>query len=258
MMNLMIRFGIASAMLISSTAYAADPDNGWYAGFLVGGSYLEGIDLNLSKFPSLPFVTYIPQTTTVNPLFPLLSGLTVNSPTVTYKVGFNGGIAVGYRWCENYRFEGELNLAGNQIEKIQIPTIGAIRRHQNPYGLSLSGGTGMLAALFNAYYDFYTPGSDSSFVPYVGIGIGYAYFRTNFSLQQYGVYIGQSRVSGSTTAPVGQGIIGLSYFIDETISVGADFRYLTSNNINNFNGRVAIESLNFVMNFSFDQPEQAA
>ncbi|MGQ3889364.1 outer membrane protein [Legionella sp. CNM-1927-20] len=258
-MNFIMRFGIVSAMLLSSTAYAVDPDDGWYAGFIVGGSYLEGIDVNLVNIPSLPFVSLIPLTLTPHPLIPLLPLIPANSTsTVTYRVGINGGIHVGYRWCENYRFEGQLNINGNKIQKVQIPGIGPVRRHQNIYGLSLGGSTGMLAGLFNAYYDFYTPGSETSFIPYVGIGIGYAYFRTNFSLQQYGNYISGSRVKDSTTAPVGQGIIGISYFIDETISVGADFRYLTSNNISNFNGRVAIASLNFVMNFSFDQPEQAS
>jgi opacity protein-like surface antigen len=254
-MNLITRLGFVSAMLLSSTTYAAEPDNGWYAGFIAGGSYIEGINLNLLNLPSLTFVSLVPITLAPNPLIPLLPTVVANSTNeINYSVGGNGAIQVGYRWCENYRFEGELNFGGSKISEVQFPVFGPIRRHQNPYGLSLTGSTGMLAALFNAYYDFYTPGSDSNFVPYVGIGIGYAYFRTNFGLQQYGTYISGSRFKESTTAPVGQGILGVSYFIDETISVGADFRYLTSNNINDFNGRVTMASLNFVMNFGFDQP----
>ncbi|STX28665.1 opacity protein-like surface antigen [Legionella beliardensis] len=240
-MNLIMRLSIASTMLASSAIYAAEPDDGWYAGFMIGGSYLNNIDVNISTLPLLTI------TTTTLP-----SNLTTE---FTYKVGFNGGFQAGYRWCENYRFEGQLYINYNKLEKVQFPIIGPIRSHQNPLGLSVSGNTGMLAGFFNAYYDFYTPGSATNVVPYAGIGIGYSYLRTKFNLYQFGNVITGTDFQESTTAPVGQGILGISYFFDDTISFGADFRYLTTNKISDLNGgRVALGSLNLFMNFGFDQP----
>ncbi|WP_419420919.1 outer membrane protein [Legionella sp. D16C41] len=240
-MNLIRRLSIISTLLVSTTTFAADPDDGWYAGLLFGASFLNNIGVNFgNNFLFNTFGINLPNTT---------------GPQVDYSIGGDIAGQVGYRWCGNYRFEGELYFNFNPIEKLQIPTLQPIRKHQNSLGYSLKGSTGLLAGFFNAYYDFYTPGSDSNFVPYIGLGIGYAYFRTSVSLYYLGTYVGGSRFQDSTTTPIGQGILGASYFIDETLSIGLDFRYLTTRNISDLNGRVTLESINFLINFGFDQPE---
>ena len=239
-MNLIARLSIAGAMLASSTIYSAEPDDGWYVGLMVGASNLTSS--NVSIVNSAPLIT---------PFFPSFR------TRFTNQIGFNGAGYAGYRWCENYRLEGEIYANFNNLERIQLPGIGPIRRHLSPLGFRINGNTIMVAGLFNGYYDFYIPGSDSSLVPYAGIGIGYAYLRTKFELYRFRHLILGSQLDRLTSAPIGQGILGVNYFFDESAAAGVDLRYLTTNTIKHLNnGRISVISFNFNLNFSFDQPMQ--
>src|SRR4051812_37407558 len=118
-MNLVARLSIASAMLISSTSYAVEPDDGWYAGLMIGGSYLNKIDLELP-------ITY--------PLaqLGLLAVFTHDNNTqISYNIGINGGFQFGYRWCDNFRFEGQLYTNYNVINRLKFPGLPPIKQHRD-------------------------------------------------------------------------------------------------------------------------------
>ncbi|MCA0403601.1 MAG: hypothetical protein LCH30_07345 [Proteobacteria bacterium] len=138
----------------------------------------------------------------------------------------------------------------------------------------MSGQTIMGAAFFNVYYDFWDEDNDPSFIPYVGLGIGYSTIRNSLSYSiplvtdPYGTVvtgnamIGDQYVAARTkkysinaSAPLGQGIVGVNYFFSDSTSLGLDYRYMISSVVSKFGSRVTLNTLNLNLNFSFDDSE---
>jgi opacity protein-like surface antigen len=236
-MNFFSKGSIAGLVLASGVVFAAEPAEGWYAGFFAGPSYAPSVNFNINN----PFST--------NPLWGKL----------TYDVLANGGGQVGYR-CYKFRYEGELVFNTNNFDSLSINNF-TIGNNQGARGLSIKGSTSLLAGLFNAYYEFYDEDySETKFVPYVGLGIGYAYVRNKldfyYNSPQFNrvFLLNSNNNSESSSAAIGQGILGLSYFFNDNVSLGTDLRYMSTRKITRFDSRVEAVTWNFLMNFSFDQP----
>lgn len=229
-------------MLASSSVFAVEPAMGWYAGFMLGASYA----------PSQDFTIYNT---------PFFQGPRVAN--VSYNILGNFGGQFGYR-CNKFRYEAELVYNRNKIKDI---TVGGFTLNNDPTAVlfpaggnirtRIKGNTSLAAAFFNAYYEFYDEDyAETSFVPYVGLGLGYANVKNNASFETWIDPIHTHyRNSVSGNAPIGQAILGINYFFSDNVSLGTDFRYMKSKNINAFDSSVSIGTWNIlVMNFSFDQP----
>lgn len=233
-MNFFSKASITGLMFVSTAVFAAEPAEGWYAGFMLGPSYTPNINRNI----------------------------TINNPIITstlpgrlsYDILGNLGIQFGFR-CNKFRYEGELNYNYNTFDKLKLGGF-ELTTDPNLVGLSMKGYTGIGSALFNAYYEFYDEEySATKFVPYIGLGIGYAQLNSSLNLYFNGTQLNRTTRTRSADAPVAQGILGINYFFTDNVSLGTDFRYLTTNNIKAYNdSRVSYASWNLVMNFSFDKP----
>ncbi|MDP1604815.1 MAG: outer membrane beta-barrel protein [Legionella sp.] len=247
-MNFLSKCGIAGLMFASSGVFAAEPAMGWYAGIFAGPSFA----------PSRKFDIYSPFFTTT----PLLGKL-------SYGVLANGGGQLGYR-CNKFRFEGELVYNANNFDELTVNGFTITNNQERP-GLSIRGKTSFTAGLFNAYYEFYDEDySETQFVPYIGLGVGYAHIRNTLDFYYYSPYyyinravlINRNRNSESTNSAIGQAIIGINYFFNDSISLGTDFRYMSTGSIGTLDSRITsrntsrvqVGTWNFLLNFSFDQP----
>lgn len=115
---------------------------------------------------------------------------------IQFNPGIAGGAALGYKFENNIRVEGEVAVRRNKIRHIDI--------HANTY-----------SAMGNVYYDFE---NDSDFTPYIGAGAGYA--KTEASMK-----IGHTNISGSKNGFAYQGIGGVSYKIADKTHLGLEYRY---------------------------------
>lgn len=228
----------ASLLLASSTAFAVEPAEGWYAGFMAGASYA----------PSTNYTFYPPFSPTFTPF--------ITTPVVTklsYHVLANGAGQVGFR-CNKFRYEGELVFNTNNYNKLNI---GGLTIDDKPgiFGLKMEGNTSMVAGIFNVFYEFYDEDySATKWVPYIGAGLGYAYVRNKLDFYLDGVRLNLPDNSRSNSAPIGQAIAGISYFFNDNISLGTDLRYMGTRKFGTYDARVTVATWNLLMNFSFDQP----
>lgn len=255
-MKTFTRFGLALS-LFSGQVFAANPVGGWYAGFIGEVSYTPNATLTILSIPALnviPPVPVLPPT----PLFPLFPAPPVQGK-INYQVGGGGGGQLGYRFYHCYRLEVEALFNSNIYKSLTIGNvkIGRINSKKTTPGLTIKGRTNLITGMVNAYYDFLSPEADTSFAPYVGLGIGYASIQDNLSFYFNGVETGP-RLKSTKSTTAGQLILGASYFLDDFTSANLDYRYVTTNNISEHNRlyqrdeRFHIHTLNFSMNFAFD------
>ena len=258
-MKQLIKFSLLSSLVLSSSvyasSYASDPVQGFYLGLLGEISHISNIDATVIVNQD-PYVGTI----SVGP------------------VGGGAGGAIGYK-VQSFRFEGELLVNANSFGELKVgnctlisPAVlgpkGICPAAINQYGSSITNGLGFkgtslgIYGLFNAYYDFLPgPSSDRKAIPYIGLGLGYAQIKNTIQIQnnQY-IFSGLTPISVSSSVSksgvAGQGIIGVSYYLDDYAVVGVDFRYLTSSNsqktnTSNSNGsRFGVSTINFVGSFA--------
>ncbi len=183
--------------------------------------------------------------------------------TIKYNpVGGGGGAVLGYRIYQ-FRIEGEalynrisadtltVGTCTLQSSTLRVPTGSCFNPVYSNWGFN--GSTSVFYGLINGYYDFVMDSVEPTVIPYVGLGLGVAQVKTqanfvfNYNVNSYG-----RGVTKSTSAA--QGIIGVSYLIDDLTWIAMDYRYLTTNKLDTFdNSRYAINSLNFMINFTFDR-----
>lgn len=248
-MNYYSRAALFGLLLMNSSAFSANPVLGWYGGFIAG----------VSRVPNVSNIIYVD---------PNLA-LTANA-ALSYKVLGGGGGQIGYRW-EKFRVEGEVLYNVNYFNQLQLTnlSVGGIPLPDVTFKNStrtsqprITGSTYFVAGMFNAFYDFYTRGSDSEWSPYLGLGLGYATAKSHMN---FPCNIAQHQlcslleVSDSSSAAMGQGIIGVSYWADDFTAVALDFRYMTTNKINLSDNNISSNqykiqayTLNLVLNFTFD------
>lgn len=215
-----IIFGLSTLLFLNSAVHAISPVGGTYLGIMVGGSYI----------PKTSYVFTHPTTKTT------LTG------TVTHSLFGDGALSLGNRFCDQYRVEGELLIDYNPYN--QLTANGVTFNKKQKTGIGMRGNTTMGAIMVNGFYDFFTPGGMSSFVPYVGIGLGYSRILNKITFFNNNVAVPGATASSTVTSPAGQGVIGASYFLDDFSAFSLDYRYLTTQSIAPLNQRLKLSSLN--------------
>ena len=232
-MKTLIPLGIAGA-LFTSSSLAFNPVCGWYAGFIVGGSYAPDVDFTVTAHP---FYT--------TPL----------RGEIDYRFGFGGGAQLGYRVYEHFRVEAQALYYSNEFSKLTINGE-VVPRHGShaPPGLSMHGRSNLMGGFINAYYEFMSQcDDDNRMVPYIGLGIGYTSLKNSVVFYFDDLRLIPTDVSSTQSGPGAQGIIGFSYFLDDYTTASLDYRYIATNSITDFNNsRYALHTLNLTMNFAFD------
>ncbi|MDR3441715.1 MAG: OmpW family outer membrane protein [Legionella sp.] len=252
-MKQLIKFSLISSLVLSSSvyggAYASDPVEGFYLGLLGEISHISNIDATV-------LVNQNPYTGKIS----------------VGPVGGGAGGAIGYK-VQSFRFEGELLVNANSFGELKVGTCtlispavlgpqGICPDFVRANGLGFKGTSLGIYGLFNAYYDFLPgPSSDRKAIPYIGLGLGYAQIKNTIQIQnnQY-AFAGLTPISVNSSVSksgvAGQGILGVSYYLDDYAVVGVDFRYLTSSNsqktnTSNSNGsRFGVSTINFVGSFA--------
>lgn len=241
------RMNLASLMLASASAFSTIPVEGWYAGGMGAISYLPQVDATI-----------------INPV----TGTALTTAELTYSLGGGGGGQIGYRWCY-FRFEGQLFLDTNPYDKLSAGGV-AIKTHYIPllttpagaFSLRMNGYTDVAAAFFNGYWELYDEDNDPSIIPYLGLGIGYAYIQNKITINTFVPPLAPGLPSFTFTAsdsedndtPIAQLILGASYFFTESLSLSTDYRYLTTKTIQvgPITNRLKLHTVNFSLNYSFD------
>jgi hypothetical protein len=246
---------LLAAALVSSPLYALQPISGAYGGVIIGGSYMFSVDVpNLNPL-MLDWVTTYPG------LGPYLASLnaTVNQNS-TYKLnyGFMGtlGLQIGFR-CDNFRAEGQFLFNANPVRSLSINSVKIDNnRRETAYP---SGQTSIIGGLANFYYDF-IPNTDCdvNLAPFVGFGVGYVSIQNNFNFNYNKMQLNTTSISRSASAPAGQVIAGLLYFLDDYSYFGLDCRLFSTTNVspaypfNKTNINYAFISGNLTFNGHFD------
>lgn len=220
--------------LLSHVLCAANPVNGWYFGLITGGTVPLTMD------------------------FKGINALTGTTSTgrLSYNLGAEIGGQIGYR-CNQLRFEAEGLYNYNSYGQFQIDSQIFTRRDQLAAGVPVRfiGNEALGAGILNGYYDFNQFSYRTNFVPYLGLGIGYAYVSNQLQLLANDVpFLDAGKSYGS---PLGQAIIGAEYFVDNTAAISVDYRFIAlsgnpQNIILNSNSNLLINSLNLTLNFSFE------
>ena len=126
------------------------------------------------------------------------------------KTGYLGGLAMGLK-NDYFRAELEAGYTKSDIDEVTY------------HGLVLNGVGGDVKAysiLANFYYDL--DYFHSNFMPYIGIGLGSVHVDEDTETEN------GYKLDGNFGAFAGQGIAGLKYYFNRTLSVSLDYRYFIS------------------------------
>jgi opacity protein-like surface antigen len=215
--------------LITTQTFATNPIPGWYGGLEFGGSLANKSTVTL-----------------YNPLF-----APPNSSALSYGFGGHGGFQLGYR-MNHFRLEGELDYNYNPLSKLTVNGV-VIPKKNNTALISFEGNQRLISGLFNAYYDFSSNDDEMSFIPYIGLGLGYSQVQHKVNTYTAGALLPISSVDTvKTSQPVGQVIVGGNYFLDDFTSFGLDYRYMSTNTNKTNHIKTQVQSINIVFNFAFD------
>jgi len=121
-----------------------------------------------------------------------------------HDTGHIGVLSLGHAYANGFRGEIELGQRRNGIDES---------------GSTKTGGSSkVLSGMINGYYDFAT---GTSFIPYLGAGIGVGRIEVNTDP------VGTSNVRSSGTGIGVQGIAGVGYQIDDNWTGSLEYRYYT-------------------------------
>ena len=165
-------------------------------------------------------------------------------------MGAIGG-QLGYR-CGKYRFEGQYFYNNNPYKSLELGNITIFAPSSSP-DFRIEGSTDSGFGMFNGFYDFLPNDPRSNLVPYLGVGVGYAYVSNNLTVYYNDVNLYAAHVKEATSSAAGQGIVGMSYFLDDFASFALDFRYLTTTaKTKLLDSRLQVYSLNLSFNGAFN------
>jgi len=234
--------------MVSITAHAfLNPEPAWYGGLIVGANYAANV----------PF-TYVNTSGVVEP------------GQLGHNIMGSIGGQIGYRWCDNYRAEAEFFFNNSPYSYLRLGDV-TIHSPKTSSDLRLKGKTDSGIATFNIFYDIFGDFS-SQVVPYLGVGGGYAYLKSEINFyfndelvtpEDYEDTVGAIPSKRSKSGPVGQAIVGVSYYMDDFSYFALDVRYLISadqiilnqqarRTTNEVNARYQLYSFNIVFNGAFD------
>ena len=255
-MRWLLKTLLAGLTITTSATYAFNPQPEWYAGLIVGANYAANV-----KF------TYINDVRPTNP-----SGIKRPGQLGHDVMGSIGG-QLGYRFCDNFRIEFEGIYNNSPYSYLRLNDV-TFHSPDTSTEFRISGVTQSGVATFNFFYDMFGDYSSKA-VPYVGVGLGFAYIANkidfyyndvllgtrveNFLLENFGVTPSNKSRSGI----VGQAIAGISYYLDDYAYFALDGRYMVSQEqtiltrqtkrvSNQFDIAYKLYSLNLVFNSAFD------
>ena len=132
-----------------------------------------------------------------------ISGNGINTDA-RYDNGIAGVLALGHAYANGIRGEFEVNRRRNSIDQS---------------GTTATGGSGsVIGAMINGYYDFAT---GTSFIPYLGAGIGYGNLEMNVNP------VGTTALSNDGSGLALQGIAGIAYQMTDNWASTLEYRYYT-------------------------------
>ncbi len=147
------------------------------------------------------------------------------SLTATYKSGLGFAGALGYKFSQNLRVEGEVAYRQNKADKLGGYTFSDTKLTVMNYGV-------------NGYYDFATVKLPVK--PFLGIGLGYASGKFQ---------------SGTFTAKDSefsyQGIVGLAYPFDPNGNITVQYRYHSASDFSKDNVTIAYSSSTFLAGVTY-------
>lgn len=219
---------IAIASLWNSTAIASIVE-GAYGGILLGASM---------STQTLNFTFNDPVT-----LFPVTGQM-------KFSAFGNAGGQVGFRFIP-FRLEVEGFFNSSPYRRLQLGST-IYYAGSKSTGTRMKGQVVTGAGMANAYYDFITPDCPTTIAPYLGVGVGYAYLKHNIKFYANNVPIAGTISEGTNTTPAAQAIAGVSYFLDDFTWFGLDYRYFTTRNLDFFDARFQLNSINVTFNGSFN------
>lgn len=224
---------VCTGLSLLAHALCADPMKGWYAGPIFSGSYPTAISFSvLNPFTGVP-----------------------TGGELSYNLGGGIGGQLGIR-CDHFRVEVEGLFNSDPYSKLTIDDL-VIKRHDTLIGgipFHFKGNTQFYTGILNGYYDFYQ--FDSDFVPYLGLGIGYAHVTNE--LKFYSLDVPLFSINKTNNSLLGQAIVGAQYFVDETVSIGLDYRFVALSNFDlqtitgEHNDKFMMNTINLTFNFAFE------
>lgn len=251
-MKQLIKLGLIS-QLLCSPVFALNPVEGFYFGLLA----------EISHGPSNAPVVFREDTS-------------VFHGTVGYSmVGGGGGAMLGYKYSH---FRGEAELFINRfstgpvtvgscvIENMDIVTPtgicpAGVYDHFQAKALGFSGNSTATYGLVNGIWDFFSEEGNSGVAPYLGIGLGMASVKNGSSFVNTNTLYSHGQTPTSNGAAY-QGIVGVSYYMDDFTWCSMDFRYVSTSikaDTRTIVGTTlpsrnyALETLNFTINAAFDK-----
>ena len=251
----MIRHFIYATLFILSSSYispcfAVKPiQNTFYAGLILGPTYASSTKFNGNP-SQIPASTINSFKTSMEQLFNisldtvnlLLPNSTING-SLNYDILGEIALEVGYRLCTNIRGEIGLVFNDNPYSSLQIGNY-TIDAATSGSELHIDGDVITLAGLVNFYYDFPIPAKNndgySRVMPYIGLGVGYAYISDALEFH-YGAdnsdpenptTLYQTNVTQGRSSLAYQGVIGLSFFLDDFSWFTLDARYFNTSQVN--------------------------
>ncbi|MDX2346627.1 MAG: outer membrane beta-barrel protein [Legionella sp.] len=254
-MRWLIHILLLGLTITSSALYAFDPKSGWYSGLIVGANYAANVPF------TYPFVE--------NQGDPVIE----YSGQLGHKMMGSIGGQLGYRWCDNFRFELEAIYNDSTYSYLRFHDV-TFHSPKTTAGFRINGKTQSGVATFNAFYDLFGNYSSKA-VPYIGGGLGFASIKNNINFYENDVLLGNTAKSelletygitlngNSRSGFVGQAIVGLSYYLDDYCYFALDARYLasktqslsisrTNTTVNQFDKRYKLYTVNIVFNSAFD------
>ncbi len=219
-MKLLIKVSLLSPLLWSTSLFALEPIDGFY-----GGLFAE-----VSHGPSGQEIYFHED-------LMLFHGNVEYSP-----ISGGAGFMLGYKF-RHLRAEGELLF--NRISTgpltvgtctIQSPNVTTPTGVCTPVlydgfkakALAYSGNSTAVYGLFNGIWDFYSSEGDSGVAPYVGFGAGMASIKNGSSFINTNTDYSHGQTHKSSGIAY-QGILGVSYYMDDFTWCSIDYRYLTTN-----------------------------
>jgi opacity protein-like surface antigen len=176
---------VAVFTLTFMTTSAQAADKGMYVSGNLGLSLVSDLDLNVTGFPTFA-------TTSLDP-------------------GFRIGGALGYDFGA-FRAEGEIAYFLNDMDEGTSVFL--------PASSPADGDVSVLSFMANGYYDFHI--SNSSLVPYVGVGLGFANIDVDVTHPSISSL---ALADDNDTVFAYQFMAGLGYNISPTVTLTADYRY---------------------------------
>src|SRR3990167_4306137 len=116
-------------LLASLHAFSLNPAPGWYTGLIGGVTYLPKVDFNV-----------------ISPI-----DNTTNTGDLSYLIGGNGGLFLGYRFC-HLRLELEPLFNDNRFQEIELGQF-VLTGSPNNNAFNMTGYTYFVSGLINGIYE---------------------------------------------------------------------------------------------------------